>query len=62
MNKRFLTAQDVANYMEISVSKAYQIIKMLNKELNAKGYLTVAGKVSTIYFLERVYGEFKPAA
>ena len=62
MNKRFLTAKDVAEYMGISVSKAYQIIQKLNAELNSMGYLTIAGKVSTVFFLEKVYGEFKPAA
>ncbi len=62
MDKKFMTAQDVANYMEISLSKAYQIIKLLNRELREQGYLTIAGKVSTVYFLEKVYGEFKPAA
>lgn len=62
MDKRFMTAQDVADYMGISLSKAYQIIQQLNKELREKGYLTIAGKVSTIFFLEKIYGEFKPAA
>lgn len=62
MDKRFMTAQDVADYMGISVSKAYQIIKLLNRELREKGYLTIAGKVSTLYFLEKIYGEFRPAA
>ena len=62
MDKRFMTAQDVAEYLGISVSKAYQIIQLLNRELREKGYLTIAGKVSTVYFLEKVYGEFKPAA
>ena len=62
MERRFMTAQDVAEYLGISVSKAYQIIQLLNRELREKGYLTIAGKVSTVYFLEKVYGEFKPAA
>ena len=55
-NKRFLNAKDVAEYMEVSESMAYKIIKKLNEELKAKGYLTIAGKVSRIYFLERTYG------
>ena len=62
MDKRFMTAQDVAEYLGVSVSKAYRIIQLLNRELREKGYLTIAGKVSTVYFLEKVYGEFKPAA
>lgn len=35
---------------------AYKIIRKLNKELNEKGYITVAGKVSKKYFNERYYG------
>ena len=54
--KRFLTADDVSEYMEISKSMAYRIIKQLNDELKKAGYITIAGKVSRIYFLERTYG------
>ena len=54
--KRFLTADDVSEYMEISKSMAYRIIKQLNDELKKAGYITIAGKGSRIYFLERTYG------
>ena len=36
-NKRFLTANDVAEYMGISVPMAYKIIRRLNDELVAEG-------------------------
>lgn len=36
-NKRFLQAQDVAEYMGISVPTAYRIIRQLNGELAAQG-------------------------
>lgn len=62
MNKRFLNVHDVAEYLGISVSKAYVIIRKLNEELSSMGYLTIAGKVNTQFFLEKTYGEFKPAA
>lgn len=55
-DKSFLNAQDIAEYMDISVSKAYTIIRELNNELKKKGFITVAGKVSRKYFEERVYG------
>jgi hypothetical protein len=42
--------------MGTSNSFAYKIIKQLNTELEAKGFITVAGKVSRQYFHERVYG------
>ncbi|MDO5650145.1 MAG: LysR family transcriptional regulator [Gallicola sp.] len=53
--KRFLNAVDVSKRMEISVPMAYKIIKKLNEELKAKGYLTVAGKVSRVFFEEKLY-------
>ena len=54
-NKRFLTATDVAELLDVSRSTAYRIIKRLNDELNKAGKLTVAGKVSTKYFYENTY-------
>ena len=51
----FLTANEVADYMCISVPMAYKIIRKLNDELKEKGYLTVCGKVSRLYFESRVY-------
>ncbi|MGI6617740.1 MAG: transcriptional regulator [Saccharofermentanales bacterium] len=34
-------------------SSAYEIIRMLNKELRAKGFLTRSGRVEKRYLLER---------
>ena len=45
-NKEFLNVNDVAAYMDISVPMAYKIIRRLNDELKAAGYLTVSGRVS----------------
>lgn len=55
-NKRFLNASDVANFMGISVPMAYKIIRRLNDELSAQGFITVAGKVSRCYFEQKIYG------
>lgn len=55
-NKRFLRAEDVAEYMDISVPMAYKIIRELNKELSDKGYIVVAGRISRAYFEEKIYG------
>ncbi len=55
-NKRYLNVDDVAQYMEISVPMAYKIIRKLNNELLAQGYLVVAGRVSRRYFEQKVYG------
>ena len=55
-NKRFLNVNDVADYLDISVPTAYKIIRRLNDELSKMGYLTVSGRVSKIYFEQKVYG------
>lgn len=55
-NKRFLTAADVALYMNISVPMAYKIIRKLNDELVAAGYIIVSGRVSRTYFEKKIYG------
>lgn len=55
-NKRFLNANDVASFMGISVPMAYKIIRRLNEELSAQGFITIAGKVSRSYFEQKVYG------
>ena len=53
--KRFLTATDVAELLDVSRSTAYRIIKRLNDELNKAGKITMAGKVSAKYFYENTY-------
>ena len=52
----FITAQEVAELLGISKSKAYTIVRELNEELSAKGFITVAGRVSRKFFEERFYG------
>ena len=55
-NKEFLNVNDVSAYMGISIPMAYKIIRRLNDELKAAGYLTVAGRVSRNYFEKKIYG------
>lgn len=52
----FITAKEVAELLGISKSKAYAIIRELNEELSAKGFITVAGRVSRKFFEEKFYG------
>lgn len=54
--KIYYCAADIAGMLDISVASAYRIIKKLNKELDSKGYLTLPGKVSVVYFHEKFYG------
>lgn len=55
-NKKYLKAQDVAAYMEISIPMAYKIIRALNDELLSQGYIVVAGRVNRSYFEKKIYG------
>ena len=57
MDKMFLTAQDVADYMGIAIPTAYKIIRRLNRELAEQGYIVIAGKVSRKYFETKVYAD-----
>ena len=56
MTKIFYSAQDVAELIGVSVSKAYQIIAQMYSELKEKGYRVISGKVPTKYFEEKFYG------
>lgn len=56
--KMYLKANEVATCMQISVPMAYKIIRRLNTELAAMGYLVVAGRVSRRYFEEKIYGGY----
>lgn len=54
-NKRFLNVKEVSETLEISTSMAYKIMYSLNKELQERGYITVAGRVSKDFLEEKVY-------
>ena len=54
--KLFITAQEISDVLGVSKSKAYSIIRKLNEELSAKGFITVAGRVSRKFFEEKFYG------
>ena len=44
------TAKDVAAMLAVSESKAYQIIREMNKELAEMGKLTITGKINKRFF------------
>lgn len=41
------------NILKVKESKAYQIIRTLNKELKNKGFITQQGRINIKYFNER---------
>ena len=55
-HEMFVTADIIAKDFGVSKGFAYRMIREMNAELKAQGYLTVAGRVSKKYYLERVYG------
>ena len=55
MKSVFYSAQEVAEILGVSRTKAYKIVKELNIELQAKGFIVIAGKIPKRYFEERCY-------
>lgn len=47
-DKIFLSADDVAEELNISKPFAYKLIRSLNSELKAKGFVTISGKLRCI--------------
>lgn len=52
-NKNFMTAQDVADALGVSKSYAYKLVRQLNDEMEALGYITVRGRVDANYFRKK---------
>ena len=55
----FLTAEEVMDILQVKQSKAYQIIRQLNKELSGMGLITVPGRVDANYFKKKLFYEEK---
>ena len=52
---KMLGVKEVQEILGIKQTKAYAMIKLLNDELQAKGYLIVRGKVPEEYLRDRFY-------
>jgi hypothetical protein len=52
--EKLLTAEQVAAICKIKIAKAYQIIRELNEELKAKGFITIRGRLNKDYLYERL--------
>lgn len=59
MGKQFYKAQDLAELLDISESQSYKLIRQMNGELEAKGFLICRGRVPAAYVQERFYGAGK---
>lgn len=54
--KLFYSAAEVASLLGISVGRTYRLMRGWNKELAAKHYLMIAGKIPVQFFNEQIYG------
>lgn len=52
----FVRANDIAQDLDVSIPYAYKLIREMNAELQAKGYMTVSGRVSRQFYEEKFYG------
>ena len=53
----FMRAAEVAEVLGVSETYAYKLIKKLNEELKAKGYLVIDDRINREYFAEKVYSK-----
>lgn len=60
MKNRFICAEEVAQELSVSKPYAYKLIRQLNEELKAKGFITISGRANRQYFYERLYGTGNP--
>lgn len=56
VQKSYYTAEEVAQIMGVKTCTGYKVIRELNAELKAKGYIIIAGKINKKYFSEKYYG------
>ncbi|MDO4779330.1 MAG: DNA-binding protein [Tissierellia bacterium] len=53
MEKIFMTAQEVQDFLEVSRTTSYQVINEMNEELKKLGYRVQRGKINRQYFMEK---------
>lgn len=49
-NDLFVTAGEVAQDLGVSKPFAYKLVRQMNEELEEKGFITIAGRVSRKYY------------
>ena len=59
ITKSYLDYQDLMTILGCSKRKAYNVIAMLNSELERQGAFYIAGKVNKAYFFSRWNGNTK---
>ena len=51
-----MSADEVAQELNCSKSYAYKLVKKLNQELAAQGYITIAGRIPKTKKKKKIYG------
>lgn len=54
--KVYYSAKDIVDMLDISKASAYKLIRQMNNELQASGYIILQGKVPRAYFNQKWYG------
>jgi hypothetical protein len=54
MERYYLNANEVAEALGVKIGLAYKLIRKWNAELQAKGKLTIRGKINKQYFLKQM--------
>jgi Mn-dependent DtxR family transcriptional regulator len=52
----FIKADEIAAELGVSKPYAYKLVQKMNAELEADGFITISGRVSRKYYLEKIYG------
>ena len=52
----YISGEKLSEILGVSKTYAYSLMREYNKELKAKGYIVVAGKISTKFLAEKIYG------
>lgn len=55
MKKMFIRVEEVAEILDVSVPYAYKLIRVMNKELEEKGCVVIAGRIDRTFFYEKFY-------
>lgn len=58
---KMLGAKEVSELLGVSESKSYQLIRIMNEELEKAGFLTLRGRVPQSYVEKRFFGDQKGA-
>jgi Mn-dependent DtxR family transcriptional regulator len=53
----FIRAEEIAEELGVSKPYAYKLVRKLNEELSRKGFITISGRVSRVYYKEKVYSK-----